>query len=63
MIVLLTIPLDFPVAVLVIGFPGINSDAQLSTVGCRREGGRYDHEPIDIYSGAQIVFKIYSEPL
>ena len=27
------------------------------------EGGRYDHEPINIYSGAQVVCKIYSEPL
>ena len=29
-----------------------------------QEGGRYDHEPINIYSGAmQVVCKIYSEPL
>ena len=28
-----------------------------------RGGGRYDHELIKIYSGAQVVLKIYSEPL
>ena len=28
-----------------------------------RTGGRYDHEPINVYSGAQVVCKIYSVPL
>ena len=28
-----------------------------------REGGRFDHEPLYIYSGAQVVYNFYSEPL
>ena len=28
-----------------------------------RKGGRYDHEPINIYSEAQIVSNFYCEPL
>ena len=41
----------------------INIFETLPMMSAKREGVKYDHEPINIYSRAQVVCKIYSIPL